>query len=553
MNKILLLFQNLKYRTKLIALCAVVSILPLTIMGSFCYQKTRELLENQELTTMSAAAASAGNSLQTQIVSYENLLTYLSRARQLTDIPVNFEATYEQFEYITYTLDPFLSNILSIHPEIKQITIYNSSGDLTHGQQYRPVSDLEGESWYSPEAVSTKPAWYRNDDGSIIVIQKLLDSYIRIATSYSANYVAIRLDSNVLFSSLNYVYNDFLIQVHSPYQLLYGFTSDSVSDVSPDPSLWTGVDAQVPGSDWTLRLQTPSRLLFAPVSHMTVVILLIILGCLLLILTTSQLYTYFFMKRIDALHYYMERIKEGHLDVHLHDDCKDELGDLANNLQLMIDEINRLIQENYKNKLDLRETQLKALQAQINPHFLYNCLSLINSKALMNHQTEISEMSQLLSVFYRTTLNKGRADTTLQDEIKNVTSYIHIQQLLHDNCFDVIYQIDTDLPSMPIPNLLLQPLVENAIIHGILPNKARRGQLFLAVAKISNRIQITIMDNGLGIEKEKQKTLLQTDSSGYGLKNVHERLKLSYGDDSGLTIQSIPSESTMIAFCLPCP
>lgn len=139
------------------------------------------------------------------------------------------------------------------------------------------------------------------------------------------------------------------------------------------------------------------------------------------------------------------------------DDSTDELGDLTNNLQAMIDEINRLIREDYQTKIELKETQFKALQAQINPHFLYNCLSLINNKALMNNQPEISQMSQLLSVFYRTTLNKGKSETLLQNEIKNVTSYIDIQRLLHDNIFDVMYQIDPNLPEIEVPNLLLQP------------------------------------------------------------------------------------------------
>ena len=169
----------------------------------------------------------------------------------------------------------------------------------------------------------------------------------------------------------------------------------------------------------------------------------------------------------------------------------------------------------------------------------------------MNNQPEISQMSQLLSVFYRTTLNKGKSETLLQNEIKNVTSYIDIQRLLHDNCFDVLYQIDPNLPEIEVPNLLLQPLVENSIIHGILPNKIKRGQLFLTVTKVADKIYVSIMDNGVGIPPEKLATLLTTDSSGYGLKNVHDRLLLAYGKGSGLSINSIPWQSTMITFMIP--
>ena len=126
-----------------------------------------------------------------------------------------------------------------------------------------------------------------------------------------------------------------------------------------------------------------------------------------------------------------------------------------------------------------------------------------------------------------------------------------IQKLLHDNIFDVTYQIDQALPELEIPNLLLQPLIENSLVHGILPNKSRRGKLFLTISNVMNQIHFTVLDNGLGIPPEKVETLLLTESGGYGLKNVNERLQLTYGEEYGLKIQSILDESTMVTFCIP--
>lgn len=160
-------------------------------------------------------------------------------------------------------------------------------------------------------------------------------------------------------------------------------------------------------------------------------------------------------------------------------------------------------------------------------------------------------MAQLLSTFYRTSLNRGQSETLLTDEIKNVQSYIKIQLLLNDNSFRVVYQIDPQLPDQKIPNLLLQPLVENAIVHGILPNKAKHGTLCLTITRVNDQIHFIIMDNGLGIPKEKIPSLTQTQSDGYGLKNVQERLKLTYGEEYGLTINSIVNESTMVTFTIP--
>lgn len=551
-QKIKQCFNNIKYRSKLILLCILVSFLPLSVMGFFCYNQTINLLRTRELDSLESSILSVSNSLDSKVNTYQNLLAYLANSNVLAEFSSYNEANaYDQYEYLNYTMDVFLNTTYLQHPEISQITIYNADGDMTHGKQLRPISDLENESWYFPESISFQPAWYKKKDGTLCVIQYLCDPYITYIRSYSKNCIAIQLDPNLLFGELDQTADDFHIQVDSPRQTLFSYKSASLLENSAELRRWVTRTSPVNACGWTVTLERPEKIVFASVRKMGRVIMAILFICVVIIFSITQLFTSFFEQKISALHYYLQRIKEGHLDYHIHDDSTDELGDLTNNLQAMIDEINRLIREDYQTKIELKETQFKALQAQINPHFLYNCLSLINNKALMNNQPEISQMSQLLSVFYRTTLNKGKSETLLQNEIKNVTSYIDIQRLLHDNIFDVMYQIDPNLPEIEVPNLLLQPLVENSIIHGILPNKTKRGQLFVTVTNVMGQIYFTIMDNGVGIPQEKLSTLLTTDSSGYGLKNVHDRLILAYGEGSGLTINSIPGQSTMITFKVP--
>ena len=545
-------FDDMKYRNKLILLCFLVSFIPLLVMGLFCYKQTLKLLRARELDSLESSVISVSNSLDSKVNTYQNLLSYLANSNVLAEFSSCNEAgAYDQYEYLNYTLDVFLNTTYLQHPEISQITIFNADGEMTHGKQLRLISDLAAESWYRPDRISTQPAWYKNDDGTLCVIQYLCDPYISYIRSYSKNCITIQLDPSLLFGDLYETAENFHIQIDSPAQTLYSYESDSIQETNTESQSWVTRTNFVDSCGWNVTLERPESIVFASVRRMGHVIMAILLFCILIIFSITQIFTNFFEKKISALHYYLQRIKEGHLDYHIHDDSKDELGDLTNNLQAMIDEINRLIREDYQTKIELKETQFKALQAQINPHFLYNCLSLINNKALMNNQPEISQMSQLLSVFYRTTLNKGKSETLLQNEIKNVTSYIDIQRLLHDNSFDVLYQIDPNLPEIEVPNLLLQPLVENSIIHGILPNKTKRGQLFVTITKVLEQIYFTIMDNGIGIPQEKLSTLLTTDSSGYGLKNVHERLRLAYGEGSGLTINSIPGQSTMITFKIP--
>lgn len=552
MKKILLHFQNLTYRRKLIWAWILVSLLPLSIMGIFCCYQTIHLLQKQELSSMNSALNTVSNTLDSQLELYYELITYLASSDEIVSTPfLNSSSLYDTYDHLNYHFDVFLKGIYTQHPEIEQITLYNAVSDLSHGQQLRPIADLKQYSWYDEDSVTPHPSWYLNDDGTLWVIQQIPNPFIKYIQSYSKNCIAIKISPHRFFQSLEDISTDYHLQISSASQILYDVTSDSVSNISHDPVVWTTLSGKTQQQGWKILLEKPTQMVFASIHQMAYIIIGIIFICIILIVLASGILSSFFVRRINHLHEQMQEVKKGNFSITIHDSCHDEIGELTENFHDMVEKINRLIQQDYLNKIQLKETQLKALQAQINPHFLYNCLSLINSKAIINQQPEISQMSQLLSTFYRTTLNKGKSETTLENEIKNVQSYIDIQLLLHDQAFDVIYQIDPALPNIKVPNLLLQPLVENSIIHGILPNKVRRGKLFLSITKVQQQILISVLDNGLGIPDEQLQQLLTTDSGGYGLKNVNERIHLSYGDGYGLTINSICGESTMITFCLP--
>ena len=145
----------------------------------------------------------------------------------------------------------------------------------------------------------------------------------------------------------------------------------------------------------------------------------------------------------------------------------DEIGKLIHTFNSMLKRIRSLIDEAYVQKLKAKEYQLNALRAQINPHFLYNTLSLISARAIIAEQTEISETVQLLTLFYRTSLNKGQDITTIRNELENIKAYISIQLILTNHSFLVEYQLEEALLELPIPCLILQPIVENAIEHGL--------------------------------------------------------------------------------------
>lgn len=542
--------QNLSYKRKLLLTCLTVSILPLSITTVFCVSQMTSSLLRQEDIALRETLSTASDSLSFQIELYGNLVQNAADSDAvISTASRTYDTVYDKYAQFSYTFDVFLNNLTTQHPEIEQITLYTGRNELRHGKQLRTLSDLEQEPWFTAnvEDLTAEPQWFIREDGAVVLICLVPEPYTKYVKAYSQNCVAMTIPGDTFFYFLESL-SDCHLRISNGDTVFFDYTDPKMSGILSGTPL-TSLSAEEDG--WTILLEKPLYLIVQSAAQLLLVMVVIIGVCLFLILFLSRLFADFSTRRIDQVNRTMQVVQTGDFSVRLHDDCEDEIGVLTNNFQIMADKIQTLIQDNYQKTITLKEAQLKALQAQINPHFLYNCLSLINSRALLSHQDDISQMSQLMSTFYRTTLNKGRSQIVLQDEIRNVMSYLEIQRLLHDERFQVITQIDPILPDITVPNLLLQPLVENSIVHGLLPRQEGGGCLFLTIRRVEEAIHFTVMDNGVGIPPEKLPTLTSTDSSGYGLKNVNERLILTYGEASALKINSIQNQSTMITFCLP--
>lgn len=544
--------KELSYKRKLILTCLIVGIFPLSITSIFSYYQLKHTLIKQEMSSLSSALNTATNSLTFQVSLYENLLLHIANSSVIIDTAQKeYHSQYDKYEQFNYHLDVFLNRIYSQYPEIEQITLYVDNPSLHHGKQLQSKQVLTNEAWYQTyhSSIQAKPSWFLNSNDELILIAKIPEPYVQYIKKYSENYICIIIPSYKFFHFVEEISTNYHLKIQKNHQVLFEYTTPNILPLMDKKQ--TSLTNKT-NDNWSILLEKPTYLIQEPATKMLFIMFYIILFCLLLIFFLSTILSNFSVRRIYRLHKQMQIVKSGNFDIYIHDDCHDEIGELTNSFQEMANEIHMLIEENYTNKITLKDTQLKALQAQINPHFLYNCLSLINSRALLNNQIEISQMSQLMSTFYRTTLNKGRSHISIQDEIKNVISYIDIQKLLHEKTFEVMYQIDQQLPNISVPNLLLQPLVENSIVHGLLPKEGNIGRLFLTIRQIEQKIHITVMDNGVGISQDKIPYLTETDSDGYGLKNVNQRLQLTYGMDFGLIIHSIPNESTMVSFSIPC-
>lgn len=225
---------------------------------------------------------------------------------------------------------------------------------------------------------------------------------------------------------------------------------------------------------------------------------------------------------------------------------KNELFLLEQSFEEMRQKINLLLLENNKILNRLRIAELNSLQAQINPHFIYNALAAVSWTAKLQDQPQIVEIVSALSSYFRIGLHAGETFITIREELKHVQSYIYVEQIRFPGLFDVVYNIDEDIMNCYITKIVLQPLVENSINHGFKKKKSNGHLIINGFTDKNGDIILEVIDNGIGTSKNPLDGTENIESGHYGLKNVQERLKITYGNDYGLTFESEPGIKTKV-------
>jgi two-component system sensor histidine kinase YesM len=292
-----------------------------------------------------------------------------------------------------------------------------------------------------------------------------------------------------------------------------------------------------------------------------------ILICFLMVLVISSNIT----KPLVILKSKMKMVTKRNFDVRFESRYNDEVGELGSAFNFMIGEIKELISrlnnsiselQEEKEKLKSeqllkRKAELKALQSQINPHFLYNTLDSINWMANDIGASEISNITTSLSNLFRTALSKGREIITIKDEISNITSYLTIQKIRYAKKFNFNIDINKEILNLYTAKLILQPLIENSIYHGI---KDKEGSGFITVngELKGNAVELCVIDDGLGISamkirliNKKLKDRSSGDTEGYGIFNVNERIKMNFGDEYGLSFDCEYENGTKVVVRIP--
>ncbi len=308
---------------------------------------------------------------------------------------------------------------------------------------------------------------------------------------------------------------------------------------------------------WFMVTILPSAPLIEQSNNIILRFAAIYLSVLLIAILFAALLSHSLTRRISSINTQMSAIREGPPQPMESPDAHDEIGDLIDTYNYMARQINELLDEQAQAAEDLRISEFNSLQAQINPHFLYNTMDMINWLAQQGRTSDVSSAVQDLSRFYKLTLSRKQTITTIASEIEHVTIYTRLQNMRYHNSISLITDIADDLMNYHIPKLTLQPVVENAILHGILEKDSKAGTILITAWAEGEDIVLLISDDGVGIPEDVLDNILygtgQSTSGGTNIAiyNTHRRLQVLYGEDYGLSYSSRVGEGTEVQIRIP--
>ncbi len=547
-------FFNLKFRYQLLATYLLISLIPILILGVFSFNQSRSLLYSSKNEDLNYYFDKANVALNDTIATSEKLIAEVAQNPNFLRIFNNdFTSKDDLHKEIVTSLEPHLYNLESFYPFIREIIFYTKLDIDSYRTVIHKYSTLslpkhmsKGVSqWY----FNGKFLVYKYDiyDGSIHTGSLCLfiwpKSLIKTTNNEFMNYnlLLTTKDTKMVY------YRNVVYGVPAPDLDVFIDIKDNVIKVDKKDYLVLSSNLK---NDFRLFAYVPKEDIVAGSSTILHSTFFAMLLSFVLLLIIDIIFSLSFTKRINHLSKKISQIKKGDLSVRLYSNQKDEIGNLTNDISDMTQKLDSLIHTVYEKEIQQKRFELKALQAQINPHFLYNTLQTVNWIAIDNDADEISELVINLSNFYRATLNNNEDESTVEDEIKMIKSYLDIEKIVLGNKFDFQFDVDEDILNYQTIHLVLQPLTENAIEHGVKKSKNKKQIISVTAKKLQSNLVFTVSDNGPGVDPEKVETLLTSSSRGYGLKNVNERIKIKYGDEYGLTLTS-PANPTTFTITLP--
>lgn len=592
-------YGDMKLASKFTLILMITVTVPVIMMACFFYGKLYDMVVSYTIRQeqdISAKTAPIVEDLVQQVIDAHDRITDQDFFQTLFHQPVNspfrmFENTEEIQEFQEYTKSLISSGKISglqIYMDFPT-SVRLFQDELTR-DYFSPMSKAKGTYWYGifqGTSVSSLfcPSFYlgnreKKSYGDMAYITSTTfyfqghayRAYIAAYTS-SDNFTDLLKDNLTVDGSVSYIINDRNAIVASSDQSqsgIYLLDYDSIEDsfmssnnfierTILDTTVYAGFyNIKQPG--WFMVTVLPAGPLITQSNMIMVQYILMYLAFLVLALILAHYMSRSITNRISSVIHQMSKVRKGTLSPMESPTYHDEIGDLIdtyNYMNYMTRKMDQLMSEQAKAAEELRLAEFHSLQAQINPHFLYNTMDMINWLAQQGRTAEVSSAVQSLSRFYKLTLSRKQSISTIAQETEHATIYLEIQNMRYHNSIEFVSDIPDELMEYQIPKLTLQPLIENAVLHGILEKDDKAGTIVLTGWLEDSSIVLLISDDGVGISPDKLSSILSgegSSSSGgtnIAVYNTHRRLQILYGTDYGLTYSNNPGGGTEVEIHIP--
>ncbi|CAH1221734.1 hypothetical protein PAECIP111892_05031 [Paenibacillus auburnensis] len=587
MRRLFQKFANLSIRKKLF-----ISYFLLLVFSSTLFISVNSYITSRD------TEKQARYSLEVMLQQSSSFLNYkTSSVRKVIDVIVlhdtiqtlvNKSDTEYRENIGNWMLDEYFFNQLiynvQTNPDIQNIGLYMRSGmaAVQSTDQFMLLSSVQNRSWMKRiERGDSLYLWLPPDmadagkENTVTFIRKIINP---LENSNFSGLLRAEMPKSVLEQILDqslFTPSSSALLINSNQELIASSTLNPINPAMIFPALETQrnkggqqVDTlmlkgektllasiAVDNTDWRFAVVVPHKDIVAISKKARNQLLLIFLAVALLTLPMAYYVSSSGTLRIRRLSKTMRKVGVDDFKAVLDPGNNDEIGELTQTFNRMLSRIEDLATDKYQLGLDVKNMELRALQAQINPHFLYNTLDMVNWLAMKYNAEDIRTLITSLSDFYKISLSNGEDIIPIRAEIEHIRAYVFIQNMRFRNRITLEIDVPEEVCNSSTLKLILQPLVENAILHGIMEKDSQLGTIRIRGCVEGNDIRIVVEDNGVGMDEETIKEIksgtLQRNSGGYGMRNIHHRLEIMFGLPYGLTLESKIGKGTRVTLRLP--
>ena len=584
-------YKNCSMRVKLFASFFLLIFIPIIVLTVFAAYRSTAIIQEQSMEIARLYLQQTENEMESELYKIATVSSSVAQTAEVHEVlekqntGISFSEEYDDMNELYKTIESTraLQNLYQIRLFISDSFTHSRSNYITY-----PLSSVSDTDWYHqlveqyqtqtllPPSIFQPPLSEPQEVLSVVTLIRSRKDITRILGVVSVD--VLKSDLIDILQRNNYAEQSAAYLVDENLNIVCGANSTfpvseadlaaqlqqmrdtfgASSGVSTAGNAVYGLSAPI-FDGWRIFTVASMGNLLSPVLDLRDQMILLTVIISIIAFCLSYLYARYSTRRIKTLAEQVRRVENGDLSVSCIVDSEDEIGELQNSFNFMVRRISLLVDERYNLGKNLKDMELRALQAQINPHFLYNTLDMIAWKAMASGNQETVDIVVKLARFYRLSLSNGSDFLPLSDEVEHVRLFVELTNLCRSRSVQLITEVAPNIADYPIMKLILQPIVENSLFHGLYELSDRVGVIRLTAEQIGSYVQIQIADNGVGIEKsklaellaKKERPVVNTKRGGYGIGNILERLRIYYDDRFTFQIESAILTGTTVTIRIP--